>query len=190
MFYPILCSGLLICHILISPSPVGRKFYSPNSWNYHYSTYLWSDRDRMIKAALKTYISSDPKKIISVQNSLNFHYLMERNIFRIFPDGAIKKSKYYTQKLTLSHLIEFIQTGKVHKVHIESNFADYVVLDLKRPWFNGDQACEWVSGKCRGETEFISSFMKLIDKTKNNFKIIFRQDEFIIFKRINNKIYP
>ena len=65
-FDPIFCSGLLICHILLSPSPIGRKFYSPNSWNYHYSTYLSSDRDRLIKEALKTHISSNPNKIVPV----------------------------------------------------------------------------------------------------------------------------
>ena len=144
----------------------------------------------MIKVALKTHISSNPNKIVSVQNSLNFHYLMERKVFRIFPDGAAKKSKYYTQKLTLRHLIEFMRTGKTHKVHIEKKFADYVVLDLKRPWFNDDQACEWVSGKCKSGTGFENSFMELIEKTKKNFEIIFKQDEFIIFQRLNNKFYP
>ena len=185
-----MCSGLLICHILLSPSPIGRKFYSPNSWNYHYSTYLPSDRDRLIKEALKTHISSDPNKIVSVQNSINFHYLMERKVFRIFPDGAADKSKYYTQRLTFRQLIEFMRTGKTHRVHIENKFADYVVLDLKRPWFTFAQACEWVSGKCKGGTGFENSFMELIEKTKKNFEVIFKQDEFIILQRLNNKFYP
>ena len=189
-FDPILCSGLLICHILLSPSPIGRKFYSPNSWNYHYSTYLPSDRDRLIKEALKTHISSDPNIIVSVQNSINFHYLMERKVFRIFPYGAAEKSKYYTQRLTFGQLTEFMRTGKTHRIHIENKFADYVVLDLKRPWFNGDQACEWVSGKCKDGTGFKSSFMELIEKSKRNFEIIFNQDEFIILQRLNNKFYP
>ena len=188
-FDPILCLGLLIFHVLLSPSPIGRKFYSPNSWNYHYSTYLPSDRDRLIKEALKTHISSDPNKIISVQNSLNFHYLMERKVFRIFPDGAADKSKYYTQRLTFRQLIEFMRTGKTHRIHIENKFADYVVLDLKRPWFNATQACEWVSGKCKGGTGFENSFMELIKKTKKNFEIIFEQDEFIILQRLNDDIF-
>ena len=78
-----------------------------------------------------------------------------------------------------------------------------MVLDLKRPWFNGDQACEWVSGKCKelrrpslytlgaiGGTGFENSFMELIEKTKKNFEVIFKQDEFIILQRLNNKFYP
>ena len=110
---------------------------------------------------------------------------MERKIFRVFPDGAIEKSKYYTQKLTLRQLIEFMRTGKTHRVNIVNKFADYVVLDLKRPWFNGDQACEWVSGQCKSGTGFKSSFMELVEKTMKNFEIIFKQDEFIIFQRLN-----
>ena len=189
-FDPILCSGLLICHILLSPSPIGRKFYSPSSWNHHYSTYLPSDRDLLIKEALKTHISSDQNKIVSVQNSINFHYLMERKVFRIFPDGAADKSKYYTQRLTFRQLIEFMRTGKTHRVNIENKFSDYVVLDLKRPWFNAAQACEWVSGKCKGGTGFENLFMGLIEKTKKNFEIIFEQDEFIILQRLNDDIFP
>ena len=189
-FDPILCSGLLICHILLSPSPIGRKFYSPNSWSYHYSSYLPSDRDRMIKESLKTHISSDPNKVISVQNSLNFHYLVERKVFRVFPDSATEKSKYYTQELTLRRLLEFMRTGKTQRVNIVNKFADYVVLDLKRPWFNGDQACEWVSGQCKSRTGFKVSFVELIEKTKKNFAIIFEKDEFIIFQRLNNKLHP
>ena len=110
---------------------------------------------------------------------------MERKVFRIFPDGAADKSKYYSQRLTFRQLIEFMRTGKTHRIHIDNKFADYVVLDLKRPWFNGDQACEWVSGKCKGGTGFENSFMELIEKTKKNFEIIFKQDEFIIFQRLN-----
>jgi uncharacterized membrane protein len=185
-FNPVLCSGLLICHILLSPSPIGRKFYSTNSWNHHYSNYLPSDRDRLIKEALKTHISSDPNIIVSVQNSINFHYLMERKIFRLFPDGAVDKSKYNTQRFTFRQLVEFMRTEKIPKVHIENKFADYVVLDFKRAWFNGTQTCEWVSGQCKGGTGFESSFMELIKKTKKNFEVLFEQDEFIILQRVNN----
>ena len=112
---------------------------------------------------------------------------MERKVFRIFPYGAAEKSKYYTQRLTFHQLTEFMRTGKTHRVHIENKFADFVVLDLKRPWFNGGQACEWVSDKCKGGTGFENSFMELIEKTKKNFEVIFKQDEFIILQRINNK---
>ena len=59
------------------------------------------------------------------------------------------------------------------------------MLDLKRPWFNATQACEWVSGKCKGGTGFENLFMGLIEKTKKNFEIIFEHDEFIIFQRLN-----
>ena len=111
---------------------------------------------------------------------------MERKIFRLFPDGAVDKSKYYTQRLTFRQLVEFMRTGKNPTVHIENKFADYVVLDLKRPWFNGTQGCEWVSGKCKGGTGFENSFMELIKKTKKNFEVLFEQDEFIILQRLND----
>ena len=111
---------------------------------------------------------------------------MERKIFRLFQDGAVDKSKYYTQRLTFHQLVEFMRTGKIPKGHIENKFADYVVLDLKRPWFNGTQGCEWVSGKCKGGTGFENSFMELTKKTKKNVDVLFEQDEFIIFFNLIN----
>ena len=189
-FQPILYTGLLACHVLLSPSPIGRKFYDLKTWNYHYSIYIPSDRNRMIKNAIKTHVSPDPDKVVSVQNSINFGYLMERKVFRLFPHGAVEKSKYYKQKLTWSGFITYISKGERQQVKIEDNFSDYVVLDFKRPWFNADQACHWISGKCEDNLGFESMFLKLVKKTKERFSIVFEQDKFFILKRLNNDLSP
>jgi len=187
-FEPILYSGLLVCHILLSPSPIGRKFYDLKTWNYHYSIYIPTERNQMIKTAIKTHIPPDPNKVVSAQNSLNFGYLMERKFIKTFPQGVIEKSKYYRQKQTISDFIEFVRTGKRRKIKIENNYSDYVVLDLKRPWFIEDQACQWDVDKCRNELEFEATFLELVKKTHKRFSIVFEQDDFVIFKRLNNDL--
>ena len=185
-FQPVLFTGLLACHILLTPSPIGRKFYNLKTWNYHYSIYIPSDRNRMIKTAIKAHVSSDPDKVVSVQNSINFGYLMERKVFRLFPHGAVEKSKYYKQKLTWSDFITYLSKGERQQVKIEYNFSDYVVLDLKRPWFNLDQACNWNVDKCEGELRFENMFLELFKKTKEKFEIIFKQDGFFILKQLKS----
>jgi uncharacterized membrane protein len=189
-FEPILYSGLVVSHILLSPSPIGRKFYDLKTWNYHYSIYIPTERNRMIKIALKTHISPDPNKVISLQNSLNLGYLMERKFFKVFPQGATEKSKHYKQKQTISDFIEFSRTGKRRKVKIEYNYSDYVVLDLKRPWFIKDHTCRWDIDNCGDELEFENTFLELVKKTHERFSIVFEQDDFIIFKRLNADLSP
>ena len=185
-FQPILYTGLLVCHILLSPSPIGRKFYDLRTWNYHYSIYIPSNRNQMIKTALKTHVSPDLDKVVSVQNSINFGYLMERKVFRLFPHGAVEKSKYFKQKLTWSGFITYLSKGERQQVKIEDNFSDYVVLDLKRPWFNVDQACNWNAGKCEDGLGFENTFLELFKKTKERFDIIFEQDGFFILKKLKS----
>ena len=185
-FQPVLYVGLFACHILLSPSPIGKKFYNLKTWNYHYSIYIPSDRNQMIKNAIKTHISSDLNKVVSVQNSINYGYLMERKIFRLFPHGAVKKSKYYKEKLTWSGFIRYLSKGERQQVKIEDNFSDYVILDFKRPWFIVDQSCNWNAGKCEDELGFGNMFLDLFKKTKEKFVIIFEQDGFFILKQINS----
>tara|TARA_B110000196_G_C21035291_1_gene609639 strand:+ start:143 stop:577 length:435 start_codon:yes stop_codon:yes gene_type:complete len=144
----------------------------------------------MIKTALKFHISPDPNKVVSVQNSLNVGYLMERKFVNTFPQGVIEKSKHYIKKQTIHDFMQFVLTGKRRKVKIENNYSDYVVLDFKRPWFIKDQACQWDDFKCVDELEFENTFLKLVNTTHERFSIVFEQDGFVIFKRLNNDLYP
>jgi hypothetical protein len=139
----------------------------------------------MIKTAIKTHISSDSNKVVSVQNSINFGYLMERKIFRLFPHGAVEKSKYYQEKLTWLGFMTYLSKGVRQQVKIEDNFSDYVVLDFKRPWFIVDHACNWNVDKCEDELVFEKLFIKFFEKTKERFIIIFEQDGFFILKLSN-----
>ena len=188
-FQPTLLIGLLACHIVLSPSPASLKFYNSKAWRHHYAIYLPSDRNKMIKDALKTHIPPDPEKIISIQNSINFSYLMERKVFKVFPHGAVVNSPTYEQKFTWNGFFKFVQTGKPYILNWKNSFANYVVLDLKRPWFIVDQGCYWVSGKCKNNTHFENRFLSLVERTREKFGVVFERDGFLILKRKNKSAF-
>jgi uncharacterized membrane protein len=184
LFYPVLISGLFICHFLSSPSPIGRKFFQEKSWNYHYSVYLPSNRDTMIKAALSQVIPVDPEVVVSMQNTLVLNSLMQRKITLIFPGGAVGKIiGVNTSNLSWSGFLKYVLHGKLDVPPLKKYWADYVILDLKRPWFIVDRGCHWLAGRCLDDPAFESEFLGLVEKTQKYFDPIFENDGFIILKR-------
>ncbi|MFQ5451507.1 MAG: hypothetical protein ACE5E9_12840 [Nitrospinaceae bacterium] len=65
----------------------------------------------------------------------------------------------------------------------EEIWADYVVLDLKRPWSLLDKGCAWRNGKCRDNGKFASRFLSTIQQTTERFDTVFEKDGFYILKR-------
>ena len=73
------------------------------------------------------------------------------------------------------------------KAKTEEIWVNYVVLDLKRPWFISDKGCHWQNGQCKDKGEFTSRFISLVQQTKERFDTVFQKDEFYILKR---KTFP
>ena len=64
-----------------------------------------------------------------------------------------------------------------------SVWADYVILDLKKPWFIVTQGCHWIRGKCFEDKQgFSNNFSRLVEKTKEQFDTIYENDSFMILK--------
>ena len=67
----------------------------------------------------------------------------------IFPHGATEKRPVANiSELNLADLGYFIQYGKLRIKANTSLWADYIILDLKKPWFIVSQGCHWVREKC------------------------------------------
>jgi uncharacterized membrane protein len=199
-FTPLVVAGLVSSHVFLSPSPIGRKFFLEKAWNYHYSIYLPSERSKMVKTAIKKFIPSDPNIIVSTQNSLNWLHLTKRRHLFIFPEGATeKKILLDSSHISLEGFSSYIYAEDNEKYPTPTKaWADYVALDLRRPWFIIDQGCQWIAGACQdGETlrqpdakttsskslDFPTQFINLVNTTKKNFKIIYENDGFLILKR-------
>jgi len=159
---------LISSHVLVSTSPLSRLFWTNKVPQYGYKAYIPTERDRMIKRALEEQIPADADVAVCVQNTVNFSYLAERKYYLLFPDGVVEP---------LMHP-DLGKRGQLMPV-----FADYVVLDLKRPWFLGDKGCDWYWGGCQND-EMAEKFMEWVERTKRRFRVVFEQDDFMIFKRL------
>ena len=80
------------------------------------------------------------------------------------------------------HTRNFIKTGERKSTDVEKFWMDYLVLDLKRPWFIVDQGCDWHSGKCRDQ-ESAAKFSSILEQVRKSYAPVFEKDDFFIMKR-------
>lgn len=174
----------LICaNIFLSFSPISRFFWSEKTWSYSWRAYVPSDRDSMIKNAILDFIPLDPNISVSTQNTVNNGYLARRNMYFVFPQGVLEPIKIYDLSgRKLEGLLGYINTQKKMNLDFMEFYADYIVIDMKRPYFVIDQGCEWVVNKCKNglvEDNFLSYF----SDSKLYYETVFEQDGFYILKR-------
>lgn len=184
-FNPLLLSGLVIVHILAGPSPIGRLFWFSDSWAYHVSAYLPTKRDKMINESIKANIQLVEGIKIASQNTLNWGRLAQGRYYFCFPDGTIEPVQvpdFLSSDRTLEGLWKFIVTGDKTETRWNKEWADYIALDLKRPWFLMDKGCDWRSGKCQNE-EAAKKFIESMEKIKQSYDTVFEEDGFMILRR-------
>ena len=182
---------MLLMHILISPSPISRLFWTNKVWNYGFEAYVPTARNKMIKDALKKYIPFDPQVSVSSQNTLNWGHMSHRKYYFAFPEGVTWQ----------------VDTPPFEEKISRKIWADYVVIDIYRPWFIIDKGCSWQTGKigwlsdeeikriglkenpgslkwlsCVSQ-EFRNDFLDLIVETKKTYNVIFEQNGFMILRR-------
>ena len=185
-FTPIILSGLVFAHILISPSPIGRYFYLKES-NLNYNIYKNNERNVWIKSKILKFIPSDPNIIISIQNSINFDHIINRKNVFVFPDGSTKSTPIINSEIkTWSGFWEYIKNNDYHEISHEFKLADYVILDLKKPWFINDKGCRWVGTKCTESKIFEEKFILHVNMAKKVFDTVYDKDQFLILKRSSN----
>ena len=175
-FTPILMIGLLFAHIALSPSPISRLFWSDKVWSYNYRAYIPTERDRIIKRAISDYIPAGSDIVVSIQNTLNLDSLMKRRQILLFPDGVSneKLSPFFSKGF---------QSVDIEWRHVK---ADYVILDIKRPWFINDQGCKWLYSECR-DKEAAAEYLEWISKSRKLMNVIFEKDGFLILSRDRDK---
>ena len=167
---------LILAHIALAPSPIGRLFWSDKIWAYSYKAYIPSKRDTMIKEAITKFIPTDSDVVTSVQNNINWWPLLQRHHFFLFPQGVseAQRAPFFEKKLWIT------------KVSWRPLTADFVVLDLKRPWFLVDKGCNWLYGKCEDKKN-AKEYLRWVDKTRKLMEIVFEKDGFIILKKRDEK---
>jgi len=151
---------IIFFHIMLSPSPLSRLFWTDKVWQYGVSAYVHTSRDTMIKDAIMKYIPIDQHVVVSVQNTVNLSHLVHRDNALVFPDGV-----------TGNNVINEIKKK-----------ADYVVIDMERPWFLLDKGCQWVYGECKNYKSALD-YKNSVEHTMKIMDTIFEKDNFFILKR-------
>ena len=64
--------------------------------------------------------------------------------------------------------------------------ADYVILDIKRPWFIKDKGCNWLYGECT-DKEMSAEYLEWVAKSRKLMNVIFEEDGFLILSRDRDK---
>jgi uncharacterized membrane protein len=191
--FKIIIAMMVGINILISPSPISRIFWSNKIWNYGIEAYFPSDRNNMIKSAIKKHIPKDKDIAVSVQNTVNYDYLSKRKFYYPFPMGVFKP----------------IDSLHFEKINSKKNIAQFIVLDLKRPWYIVDQGCNWKEkGKFElsedeikkiglkenpgpikwascAKNNFRKKFIYNIIEARKTFNIVFEKDGFIIMEKLS-----
>ena len=143
----------------------------------------------MIKSALTKHIPANPEIIVSMQNTLNSGYLSKYKTIFVFPHAVNEKRPFAKiSQLDWTGFWNFLKHKKLEKNVSNPVWADYVILDLKKPWFITSLGCHWVGGAClESQQEFTSKFSSLVEKTAENFDTIYANDGFMILKKRPNQ---
>jgi uncharacterized membrane protein len=160
---------------LFSPAPLSRLFFKNEAWSFHYSAYQPTARDQMIGALIEQYIPQNPDLVVVMQNNLHHGRLSLRYNALAFPQGilqpapmlkeAVEQHKRVTGQMPMSGMI----------------WADYVVIDTKRPAYVDDRLfVEDGSDQSRAD-----QFRWLIvrDRLHTEFDQLVNVDGFEIWKR-------
>jgi uncharacterized membrane protein len=185
--WPIFCILFFLCilsvHVILSPSPISRLFWSDKVWSHSWQAYLPSTRDEMIGNTIKHFIPTDRGVTISTQNSLNHNQLAHRRVYMPFPMGI--RDPYRVTDWS-DHSWKgfwgYIRTGLKAPVKYIEEYADYVIVDVNRPLFLIDKGCEWIYGRCLNNL-IERDFHDWIEVTNKYYYILYEEDGFMIFKR-------
>lgn len=183
MFVPVLITVLMLGHVWLAPSFLFRFFWIPMHWERYFKAYIPTERDAIIKKAILNNIPADPDITISTENNINWGYLVYRKHLMVFPHGVIAATDIISPpKYRLTNLMTSILQGERPLAKIERQFADYAVIDLKRPFFVDDKGCQWYYGKCT-DKDMEGKFLDAVNKAYERFDIIYEMDGFMILKR-------
>jgi uncharacterized membrane protein len=182
IFSVILLAWLLAGHWAFASSPISRLFWSDKVWSYSWHAYVPTEREIMMKEAMLKYIPADPDVSVTTQNTVNWYHLAHRKVYLPFPVGVDTPHRVMDwSNRDFPGLWQYVRTGEMPPAITHDRYADYVVLDLKRPWFIIDKGCDWLYGACRND-EMAVNFLRLVNKTRQRYNTVFERDGFMILR--------
>lgn len=178
-----LFAALGLVHVALAPSPLGRLFWLSDSFAFSSDAYEPTARDAAILAEMLQNVPRDPSLAVVSQNSLNWGALAERQDYNSFPLGVFTPHPVRDLSgATLADFWRFVRTGQAPNLPVRSWQAQYVILDLKRPWFVLDQGCEFQNGACRDE-DVAREFNALVIRARQELETVHDAGGLLILRR-------
>lgn len=182
-FVPMITAIIVIGHIMSAPSPMFKVFWLDKHWDRSYKAYIPTARDTMIKDAIQRSIPIDPDTVVSTENDLNWGHIAYRRHMVVYPDGVVHPVHELDQSnRSMEGLIKFIATNYKTPDKYREIWAEYVLLDLKRPYFIGGEGCDWHYGKCY-DKDISQKFLNLLEQSRKRYDTVYENDGFMILKR-------
>ena len=129
------------------------------------------------------YIPVNREVSVTTQNTVNWSHLAHRKVYLPFPLGIAEPHKVMDwSNRTWDGLGEFVKTEYKPPAIMHDRYADYVVLDLKRPYFLIDRGCAWIHGEC-WDKEMEKKFLGWVSYTRSLYETVFERDGFMILRR-------
>jgi hypothetical protein len=124
------------------------------------------------------------------QNTLNWGSLAERLDYNSFPLGVFAPHPVRDMSgATWADFWTFVRTRQTPNLPVRSWQAQYVLLDLTRPWFVLDRGCEFIQGACRDE-EVAREFNVMVIKARQEMDTVYDQGGFLILRRPGAALAP
>jgi uncharacterized membrane protein len=174
---------LAIAHVMLAPSPVSRLFWTTDSFAFSGEAYEPTARDAAILGEILKTVPQDPSVAVVSQNTLNWGALAERLDYNSFPLGVFESHPVRDLSgATWADFWTFVRTRQTPNLPVRSWQAQYVLLDLTRPWFVLDRGCEFIQGACRDE-DVAREFNVFVIRARQQFETLYDQGGFLILRR-------
>lgn len=166
----------LVALVLFGPAPISRLFWSGHAHGYQWQAYVPTERSAEIRRLIALHIPRNRNIAVSVQNSIHVGIIAERPFVFPFPEGVT------TPALVLPNISARL-LGPTPSALAGRVFADFVIVDLKRPLSNRDKVCRWSATSVCTDDQFNERFHHALSAAKLGFDVIASYDSFVIYKR-------
>jgi hypothetical protein len=173
---------LVIFQIIVGISPISRLFWSDKIWSLNYQAYISSTRDSIIRNSIEKYIPYGDDLIVSSQNNINYLPLAIRQNLLIFPGGVTDPHilTNWDQK-TFSGFWGFVKGQVSIQSPDQLAYADFVLIDTKRPYFVYDIGCDTSYNICINK-KIENIYINSIHKLEVKYQVIYEYDGFKIYE--------
>lgn len=149
---------IIFTHVVFSPSPISRFFWSKKISKLNYESYFITQRDKQIKHLINNFKISD-YQVLETQNNINLFKISDRKNSQVFPQGSINPqniNRYIT--------------------------PDIIFIDLKKEPYLVDIGCEYIYEKCLNKN-IQGKYNLYLQQVKKKYQILIEYDKFYIFKK-------